>query len=189
MHPAIDFISTFTEISEQEMRTIIGLLHTSSHKKNELIYRQGSIPKRASFIIKGAVRSFYNDENGNERNTAFYFENQPLIPFDSFAEQIPVSVNAITLEPTELIWTSHNEFFGFLESFPKYEKVLRNILSKYLSMQSEKMKIQRISSARDRYEMLNKMQPEIIKRVPLKYIASYLDMTLETLSRVRAAKL
>ena len=189
MQPAIDFISKFTNINDEEKQAMSELIHASSHKKNELIYSQGRVPKSASFIVKGAVRSFYIDESGSERNTAFYFENEPLIPIHSFTLQTPVLVNAITLEPTELIWTSHEEFFGFLDRFPKYEKVLRNILSSYVSIQSEKMKIQRISSARGRYEMLSQIQPEIIRRVPLKYIASYLDMTLETLSRVRAGKL
>jgi CRP-like cAMP-binding protein len=189
MQAAIDFLTSFTSISEQELRAMQSLIHTSSHKKNELIYCQGNVAKHASFIMKGAVRSFYIDETGTEHNTAFHFENQPLVPFESFSQQIPISINAITLEPTELIWTSHKEFFGFLESYPKYEKVLRSILSKYMFMQNEKIKLQRISSARERYETLIKMHPEIIKRVPLKFIASYLDMSLETLSRVRAGKL
>jgi CRP-like cAMP-binding protein len=189
MQPAIDFISEFTNVSEQEMQAITGIIHTSTLKKGEQIYYQGRIAKRASFITKGAVRSFYIDENGTEHTVGFHFENQPLIPFDSFAQQTPATVNAISLEPTELIWTSHIEFFGFIDMFPKYEKVLRSILSSYMLTQSERMKMLRIRSARGRYEMLTKTQPEIIKRAPLKYVASYLDMTLETLSRVRAGKL
>jgi CRP-like cAMP-binding protein len=188
MQPVIDFISTYTDISNEEMNAMLGIIHTSSHQKNEILHRQGSITTRAAFIIKGGVRSFYTDENGVERITAFKFENQPLVPFESFIQQTPSQLNAVTLEPTELIWTSHGEFLSFLETFPKYEKVLRNILSKNLMLQNEQAKLLRINASRERYEMLCKMHPEVIQRVPLKYIASYLDMALETLSRVRAGK-
>jgi CRP-like cAMP-binding protein len=189
MQPVVDFISAYTSISKAEMDDIKSIMHAASVKKNEILHRQGSIPKRVAFIVKGAIRSYYIDENGMEHTTAFKFENQPIVHFESFTQQTPVPLNAIALEPTELIWTSHEEFFGFLEKYPKYEKVLRNILGSSLTLQNEQMKLLRISSARERYESLCEMRPEVIQRVPLKYIASYLHMALETLSRVRAAKI
>ena len=57
-----------------------------------------------------------------------------------------------------------------------------------MPLQIEQMKLLRISSSRERYEMLCTLRPEVIKRVPLKYIASYLGIALETLSRIRAGK-
>jgi CRP-like cAMP-binding protein len=188
MQPVINFLSAFSNISEEEMSAILSVMHTSSHKKNDILHQQGAIPKRAAFIIKGAVRSFYIDENGQEQTVAFKFENQPLVPIESFTQQLPANLSVVTLEPTELIWTSHSEFFGFLETFPKYEKVLRNILSKNLMQQNEQMKLLRINASRERYEMLCKLQPEVVQRVPLKHIASYLGIALETLSRLRANK-
>ena len=62
-------------------------------------------------------------------------------------------------------------------------------MSHFLQIDSEQWRLLRISSARERYETLCKMKPEVIERVPLKYIASYLEMAVETLSRVRAGKL
>ena len=165
------------------------IIRHSSHQKNEILHRQGEIPKRAAFIIKGAVRSYYLDEKGTEHTTAFIFENLPLVAFDSFTQQTPSAMNAVTLEPTELIWASHADFFGFLETFPKYETALRNLLSKYLTLQGEQAKLLRISSSRERYEALCNIRPDVIQRVPLKHIATYLGMALETLSRVRAGKL
>lgn len=171
------------------MRFMERIIHTSSHKKNEVIFQQGSIPTKAVFIVKGAIRIYYTDDKGKEFTTAFKFENQSVFPVDSFTQQTPSPTNAVTLEPTELIWTSHSEFFGFLQTFPKYEKVLLQMLTVSLPLQSEQMKLLNISSSRERYEMFCKLRPEVIKCVPLKYIASYLGMSLETLSRVRAGKL
>lgn len=189
MQSVFDFISGFTDISEQEMNAIMEIIHSASCGKNEILQRQGEIPKRAAFIVKGAVRVYFTDDKGLEHTTAFIFENHPIVPFDSFAQQTPAPLSAITLEPTELIWASHADFFNFLETFPKYETVLRNILSKYMSLLGEQSKLLRISSSRERYEALCRMRPDVIQRVPLKHIASYLGMALETVSRVRAGKL
>ncbi len=189
MQPIIDFLSQYTHVTEEELSALVQLIHFSSHEKNELLQKQGAISKRAAFVVKGAVRIFYLDEKGTEHTVNFIFENQPLVSFDSFTQQTPVVVSAVTLMPTELIWTSYSEFFDFLEKFPKYETALRSILSQYMTLGSEHLKLLRINSARERYETLKNMRPEVIQKVPLKYIASYLGMALETLSRVRAGKL
>lgn len=188
MQPVFDFLTKFTDVSEDEMRAMMLIAHTSSHGKMEILYSQGSIPKRLGLIVKGAVRIYYTDESGIEHTTSLIFENLPFVPFDSFAQKIPVPLTAITLEPTEILWTSHEEFFSFLDAFPKYEKVLRHILSDILRLQGEHIKLLRISSPRERYELFCQLRPQVVNRVPLKYIASYLDMAVETLSRVRAGK-
>jgi CRP-like cAMP-binding protein len=189
IRPIIDFLSAYVKISEDETAKMLSVIHFSSWPKNEVIQKQGEIPRTLAFILKGAVRTYYLDEKGHEHTVSFTFENEPLVAFDSFANQTPSSVSAITLEPTDVIWTSHPEFFGFMETFPKYEPVIRHIMGQYMVLESEHSKLLRINPARDRYEALRLARPELITRVPLKYIASYIGMTLETLSRIRAGKL
>jgi CRP-like cAMP-binding protein len=116
-------------------------------------------------------------------------ENQPLIAFDSFASQTPAGTTAVALEPTEVVGTTHPEFFGFIEAHPRYETAVRSILGQYLLLESDHSKLLRINPARSRWEALCKAQPELVTRVPLKYLASYIGITLETLSRIRAGKL
>ncbi|HWB62047.1 MAG TPA: Crp/Fnr family transcriptional regulator [Chitinophagales bacterium] len=187
--PVIDFISEYVKIDPTELEVMLTRIHFSSFGKNETIMRQGEIPKRLVFILKGAVRIFYTDEKGHEQMVGFSFENQPVVAFDSFANQTPAGIGFVTMEPTDVIWTSHDEFFGFLETYPKYETLVRSVMGQYLTIEGEHSRLLRLNPARDRYEALCKSRPELITRVPLKYIASYLGMTLETLSRVRAGKL
>lgn len=185
----ICFLSGYVKPGEEETAAIMGRVHFSSFAKNEIVQKQGEISRSVALIVKGAVRSYYTDDKGNEHTVNFIFENQPLVAFDSFANQTPSGTAAMTLEPTEVIWTSHAEFFGFMEAFPKYEAVVRGIIGQNLILEGGHSKLLRINPARDRYEALCKARPELITRVPLKYIASYIGMTLETLSRVRAGKL
>ena len=187
--PFIDFVSAYVRVSPEDMPVIAERIHHASYPKNEIIHRQGDIPRTLAFLIKGAVRIYYTDDSGTEHTINFIFENQPMVAFDSFATQTPSGIAAMTLEPTELLWTSHGEFFSFLEQYPKYESAVRSVMGHYMEMNSEHSKLLRINPARDRYEALCKARPELMNRVPLKHLASYIGMTLETLSRVRAGKL
>lgn len=188
-HPFLDYVSAYLKISEEELPAILERIHTSSFAKNEVILAQGSIPRSLAFVLKGAVRIYYNDQSGEEQTVNFIFENQPFVAFDSFASQTPSGVSAMALEHTELIWTSHSEFFSFLERYPRFETAVRTVMGHYMVLNTEHTKLLRINPARDRYEALCQLRPELVTRVPLKYIASYIGMTLETLSRVRAGKL
>lgn len=188
-HPFLDYVSAYLKISDEEMPLILERIHSSSYAKNQLILSQGNIPRNLAFVVRGAVRVYYTDESGEEQTVNFIFENQPLVAFDSFASQTPSGVSAMALEPTELMWTSHAEFFGFLEQHPRFETAVRTVMGHFMVLNTEHTKLLRINPARDRYDALCKLWPELITRVPLKYIASYIGMTLETLSRVRAGKL
>lgn len=188
MVPAIDFIGRFINISENEMADMLRIIHTASFNKNEVILKQGEVGRMAAFVVKGCVRSFYKDEAGEEFTAGFVFENHPLTPMDFFSNPTPSPLSVIALEPTELITVSRNDFFDFLEKYPRYEAALRKMISEYMVLQGERFRLLRIPAARDRYEALVQMQPEIIQRVPLKYVANYLGIALETLSRIRSAK-
>lgn len=188
MQQVIDFISGFTHISDEEMGAINSMLNFSSLPKNEILLKQGAISKRIAFLLKGLVRAYFRDKDGKEHTVSFSFENTPMAELESFSRQAPSSLEVITLEPVELIWIGHQEFFDFLEAYPKYEPVLRSVMSHYVKLDSEQWRLLRISSASERYKALCAMRPDIIQRVPAKYIASYLEMAVETLSRIRAEK-
>lgn len=186
----VEYISKYIEnFSEEESEIVQKIAHFSSFKKGELIYKQGELPKTICFLVKGAVRSYYTDEDGKENTVGFYFENEPVIPYGSFVEQVPSGMSIMALEPVELIWTSRLEYYGFLEAFPRFQGGIAKLLGEYLVKGGLHLQLMRINSSRERYEKLRELRPEIIRRVPVKYIASYLDMALETLSRVRAGKL
>lgn len=187
--PVIDFISGYKQITEVEMNAIIERVHFSFFEKNEVLFRQGTVPQKILFIVKGAVRWYYADEKENEHTVDFAFENQPVVPFGCFERQVPCIHSAITMEPTDVIWTSYAELFGFLKSFPKYDSTFRTIITEYLNQERKQAKLLRIHSSKERYESLYKWRPEWVQRVPLTHLASYLEMALETLSRVRGGKL
>lgn len=186
----IAYISTYIDnVSQEEQKAIVELLRFSSYKKGELVYKQGEVPKTACFLIQGAVRFFYITEDGKEHTTNFGFENEAVVPYGSFVEQIPSGVSIVALEPLEVVWSSRDDFNSLLDKHPRFQAGIAKLLGEYLLKGSQQLSLLRIGSSRERFEKLRTMQPEVINRVPLTHIASYLDMALETLSRIRAGKL
>jgi CRP-like cAMP-binding protein len=184
------YISTYVDkVTEEEQQALQGLLRFASYQKGDLIYRQGATPNMVCFLITGAVRFFYVSEDGKEHTTNFGFENEPVVPYGSFVEQVPSGISIIALEPVELVWSSREDFNKFMAEYPRFQAGIARLLVEYLFKGNQQLNLLRTGSSRERYEKLRKMQPEVINRVPLTHIASYLDMALETLSRVRAGKL
>lgn len=186
---AIEYISRYTEITAEELLAMSRFIHFARFPKNEILLRQGDISRNAAFIVKGAIRVFYIDDKGTDHSLDFIFENEPLLSLESFFNQSPSAASVVTLEPVELIYTSHDELFQFLNRFPKYETVIRKIMSENMVLDGAHARLLRIGNSRERYEAFCKMRPDVVQRVPLKFIASYLEMAIETLSRVRAGKL
>ncbi len=190
LQPVIEYISKYIgDMHQEELELLLPLVKFASYNKGDTLFTQGEIPKNACFIITGAVRSFYIDEDGKENTVGFHFENEPAFPYGSFVELTPASTSYVTLEPVSVIWVSRNDFYLFLETFPRFETGIAKVLGEYLIKGGQHLKLMRIDSSRERYKKLLELQPEIVTRVPLTYIASYLGMALETLSRVRAGKL
>jgi CRP-like cAMP-binding protein len=176
-------------VTEEEQKALQGLLRVASYQKGDLIYKQGAIPNMVCFLITGAVRFFYITEDGKDHTTNFGFENIPIVPYGSFIEQVPSGISIIALEPVELAWASRDDFNNYMAEHPRFQAGIAKLLVEYLFKSGQQLNLLRIGSSRERYEKLREMQPEVINRVPLTHIASYLDMALETLSRVRAGKL
>lgn len=190
MQSIFEYISKYIgTINEEELQAILRLVHHDSFKKGEVIYKQGEVPKKLCFILQGAVRSYYTDEEGRENTVNFGFENEPIAPYGSFMDQVPSGVTIVAIEKVELVWTSKQEYFAFMENFPRFQTGIASLLGEYLVKGGQHLRLMRISSSKERFESLCELQPELVKRVPLKYIASYLGMALETLSRIRAGKL
>ena len=187
-HVVIEYLRNFLPLTEAEEKKIISVLHYRRVNKYHLLISSGEVCDKIIFITKGAVRIYAYDSKGDEVTYLFAFENQPLTDPTSFFDRIPSEFSADTMEETEFYWTSYTEFMALLEAFPKLEKALRTILVAQMPREKEALKYQREASAKEKYEGLLMTHPEIVARIPLKYIASYLGIALETLSRVRGKR-
>jgi len=134
---------------------------------------------------KGAIRGYFL-QDGKEVTYWFAFENDFFTSFHSFITRSAAVENIQFLEGS-IVWRiSKEQLESLLERFPELEKLLRIIYEQYYIRLEERFVNAQFSTATERYKGLLLQSPHIAARIPLGYIASYLGISQETLSRIRA---
>jgi CRP-like cAMP-binding protein len=154
-------------------------------RKKDYYLKEGSISNAKAYVKKGCSRTFVIDENGKEHILFFAFEDWWLADFESYHSGKPGKQNFQALEDMELLIISKQDFAKMEVEIPK--------LKQWYDIKQRKMNIAMInrlsevktSTPEERYMSLLKKHPEIFQRVPLQYIASYLDVEPQSLSRLR----
>ncbi len=152
--------------------------------KNECLVTEGKVCRHLYFLEKGALRGYYQ-EDGKEITHWFGFENDFVTSFHSFITGQP-SVENIQLLEGSILWGIAKERLNeLLNQYHEIERLVRIAYEKYYIRLEERFVNAHFKTATDRYEDLLEHAPHIVERVPLGYIASYLGISPETLSRVR----
>ena len=154
--------------------------------KHTLIVQESALSNKMYFVIKGAVRAF-NFHQGKEYTDWFIFENMFMCSLLSFFGGLPSAQNIETLEACDMLVLTREQLNSLCDKHHDMQKLNSLILTHGLVSLQQNIIDQRFKTAQERYVILLKTFPQIIQRVPLKYIASYLGVTQETLSRIRAA--
>ncbi len=153
--------------------------------KNDILLKEGKISNEYYLIEKGLFRSFVNDFSGNEITTAFFGSNEILIEVASLFLRITSRENLQALTDGvawKIEFDTFQELFNNISGFTEWG---RTWMSNQLFISKQRSINMLTQSATERYLNLIREQPQIIKQVPLKYIASYLGVTDTSLSRIR----
>ena len=155
--------------------------------KKEFILKQGYICRNIYFISRGLLRCYYIIDY-KEINSWFMKEGDVIISVESFFNQIESKESIQALEDSFLFYFSYEELQYAYEQFPDFNSIGRILTEKYYQLSEQRLYSLRMQKAHERYHFLMDHFPQILQRVPLTNIASYLGITLETLSRIRAQK-
>lgn len=153
--------------------------------KNDFLVTHGNRCRHLYFLQQGALRGYYTLE-GKEITHWFGFENDFVTSFHSFITGQP-AVESIQLLQGSILWNiSREKLNELLDRFPEIERLVRIIYENYYIRLEERFINSQFKSASERYQNLLEQAPHIVERVPLGYIASYLGISQETLSRIRS---
>jgi CRP-like cAMP-binding protein len=153
--------------------------------KGELLVTAGSICSHIYLIRKGILRS-YVKEGPKEITTWISAEQDLVTAVTCFGLQQPARENIQALEDCELSALSLEDLQYLYDHFPEANIIGRKILEKYYRDAEERAFIARLMEATSKYKHFIVTKSDLLNRIPLKFIASYLGMTLETLSRIRS---
>lgn len=144
----------------------------------------GDVAQNLYFIRQGCIRLWFN-QDGKDVTLQFFFEEQGIASIESFIQGSPSLFSIETIEPTTVWVCNRADILQMVEDFAELkDEFYRQMVSRLINYTH--LFLSRIKDTpQERYENLIKEHPEIIKRVPQHYIASYLGITSVSLSRIR----
>jgi CRP-like cAMP-binding protein len=174
-------------ITSLDLEKLFGLSIHKRIAKGHNLLNEGQICNSIAFIESGYFRTFIVKE-GIEINTDFIFENSFVTNLKSLRLSVPSDTTIMAGEDTLIYEFDKNELRDLYKESPQIESFSRNLLEQLLIQQEEHTNLFKILSPKERYTYLQSNRPEIIQRVSLSQISSYLGVARETLSRYRKIK-
>ena len=178
----------YSTMTHEELDILESVLVPMKFAKNEKILGEGETCEYIYWVVKGLVRQYYF-KNGKELTEYMATENTIVMSIESLFKEKPYSQIIHALEPTIVYAMPKKELEAVAMRSVNIQILYRKILEESLIISQQHADMLRFESAQDRYQKLVKSSPQLVLRAPLVYIASYLQMTPETLSRVRTAVL
>lgn len=180
------YLRTNTDMSVNEINKIISCFKPMSIKKNTVLLSYSETCKEFYFVNKGCLRTYYITKQGHEKTRYIAFENSFATSISSFISQQKSFEFVDALENSELLAISHKDFYQLVAKIPQWDKFYRTILEMAYIYQNKKIEDLVTLSAKQRYEKLMIETPQYVQRLSNKILATYLDITQETLSRVKS---
>lgn len=179
------YIAQCAPFTPGEVSYFNSLLQFKKVPKKTLLLQEGEICNFEAFINKGCIRNYYIDENGAEVTLQFAIEDWWVSDIASFHDRKPSRMFIETLEDCEILVLTPEFKEELLHKVPKFERMFRLMVQRNLSRMQERL-FQTISTtATDKYLDFLERYPTIPQRVAQHYIASYLGLSPEFLSKVR----
>lgn len=157
------------------------------HAKGHELLREDCVCNHLFYVSRGLVRIYYH-KHDKEVTEWLAPDNSFFFSIRSFFERTPSRLIIHLLEPSELLAIHHDDLMRLCDQYHEVEKLFRRMITGSLVLSQIRMESLQFETARQRYLNLLEQFPTLLQRVPLAYIASFLGITQETLSRIRAER-
>lgn len=186
MKELIQFINRFQQLDTETEEAVKQYYAEETYNKDEYIVETGKICSKVFLIKSGFVRRFFIND-GQDVTIWFYGSNQMATSMPSFFQQKPAYEYLQACEDTVVFSLSFHNEQKLLEEYPLFAKFHLKQLRYYLAGLDEVNYRLKLMTAKEKYTMMLALVPEIMQKAKLKHIASFLDVSQATLSRIRAS--
>lgn len=156
-------------------------------KKEQLLIK-GQVCRHLYFVVKGCLHTFYTTDKGEEFTRCIALENSFCWSVPSFLRQTPATENIESLTESELLLIDHTAFSKLCQESRWFRNSYMAALENLCIMYTDRVQSLLTMTAAERYKALLEQNPDIIRQLPNKTVASYLGITQESLSRIKAAR-
>ena len=178
----------YCTMTNDELDILESILVPMKFAKGDMILKEGEVCRCIYFIDKGLVRQFYI-KHGKEVTEHLGDDHSVFMCIESLFKEVPTQLQVEALEPCMIYALPKDRLERVALHNVNIQILYRKILEESLILSQVHADLVRFETAQDRYRRMCKLYPQVVLRAPLLFIASYLQMTPETLSRVRASTL
>lgn len=178
------FMAQFGELTAEEQQQIANNLIVEAYPKGKLLVKAGDVCRYCYFVLEGCLRQ-YKLADDTEVTIQFYTEREAAVDFNSYVNQVKSESYLVCLEDTIVIEGNLEQETDMYERFPKLQQITRAMMEQDFGKMQEQFSRFIASNAEERYVYLLNNRPDLLQRVPLQYLASYIGVTPESLSRIR----
>ncbi|MDQ2863158.1 MAG: Crp/Fnr family transcriptional regulator [Bacteroidota bacterium] len=171
-------------LSDTELRLIDTCFEFKTLKKKEFLLQDNKICNFIAFIADGSIRHFHI-KDGIERTCDISFENSWVTDFQSFTHDTPGKMNLQATEETTVFIIRKQNLYNLYKECNKYETFGRLMAEQVAQRATEIAMSLSSDKPEERFQKLMKTQPDLFQRIPQKYIANFLGISPESLSRIR----
>ena len=178
----------YSTMTHEELDVLESILVPRKDAKNEMILREGEVCRDIFYLDRGLIRQFYF-KKGKELTEHLGIDHTIFMCIESLFREEPTKLQVQALEPSYVFALPKADLERVALHNVNIQLLYRKILEESLIISQVHADLVRFETAQDRYKRLCKMSPQLVLRAPLNFIANYLQMTPETLSRVRSSTL
>ena len=177
-------IEEITHLTDGEFDYIKTFFSEKKIRKHQYLLQEGDKVTCEYFILKGIFRAFFLDKDGREHIIQFALENWWLSDYNAFFNQKEANINIVCMEDAEVMCLTLFAREQLASELHKMEHFFRMKLTKGYSAQQRRILSLLSGNPKERYEAFAGLYPTIMQKIPKKYIAEYLGVSRETLSRM-----
>jgi CRP-like cAMP-binding protein len=185
MEALIDFILQFGDLNKQQIEFILSKVRTLEFKKDEYYSEAGKVPRYVGFVVEGVFRFCYYNNKGEEITNYFIDENNFVVDNQNFESKIEASEYIQAVTDCRVLAFSKKDWDDISNTIVGFEMIKANVVKKCLTVAMERRSPLVSEDATTRYLSFIEAFPNLVNRIPLSYVASYLGITQQSLSRIR----
>lgn len=174
--------------TEEEIKLTLSRFVPEMVNGNKFFLKAGEVSNYIGYVTKGLLRSYFYDDQANEITTNFFPEGSLIIVADSFNNRIPSKEYIKAIEDSELSVISYQEQMELYKVLPAWHQICKDFGDIKISEMLDRAESFQTLSASERYQKFCNEYPQLLQRVNLGYIASYIGVDNATLSRIRKKK-
>lgn len=173
------------ELPIEVIEMLISAVKVKEYKKGEIFLEEGNICNELYFLNYGLIRIYFRRENCDEVTSSFVQENEFFTNIKGFVNDIPSTETISIIENSCVCSINKEKYFEIMQKHPIFFLVSHQFINKHRVELEDRIKMLQTLTAKDKFKHFKATYPNLINRVQLSYIASFLGIRVETLSRIQ----